>query len=131
MVRCKSVVLIITLYVLLGGCATYEVGNYFPPIGSEVILKQELNTRGARVFIQNGQVTTSRDVALGNPNCKFILRRPRGETVSRATRGEGTDHVGAARSREFANQGRRSLPGRDEGPVRGRPGSGQQYAITR
>ena len=79
MLHYKSVNFFPIFYILLGGCATYEVGNYFPPTGSEVILKQELSTRGARVFIQNGRVLDRRDVAVGNPNCKLILRRPRGE----------------------------------------------------
>ena len=80
MLHYRSVSLFAVFYILLGGCATYEVGSYFPPTGSEVILKEELTTRGARVFVQNGRVLARRDVTVGNPNCKFILRRPRGET---------------------------------------------------
>ena len=77
----KSAVFLSFFSVLLGGCTSLEVRNYFPPVGSEVILKQELISRsGTRVFIQNGRVLERRNVAAGTPNCKFILRRPRGET---------------------------------------------------
>ena len=79
----KSVISYIVLFVLLGGCAKLEVRNFFPPVDSEVILKQELSTgSGIRVFIQNGQVVESRLVNVSNPNCQFVLRRPSGETGS-------------------------------------------------
>ena len=81
MVRYRSAVFLSFFSVLLGGCTSLEVRNYFPPVDSEVILKQELTSRsGMRVFIQNGRVIERRNVAAATPNCQFILRRPSGET---------------------------------------------------
>lgn len=65
---------------LIGGCASNEIRTFFPPVDSEVIVKEELITAGSRLFIQNGRVRHRRDVAVGNPHCQFVLRRPRGET---------------------------------------------------
>jgi hypothetical protein len=81
MIHHKSVISSIVFIVLLGGCASTEVRNFFPAVGSEVILKQELTSRNStRVFIQNGQMLDRGDVNVGNPNCQFVLLRPRGET---------------------------------------------------
>ena len=71
----------IALLVIVGGCASSEVRTFFPPVGSEVVLKQELSARSStRVFIQNGQVLERGDVNVGNPNCQFVLRSAQGET---------------------------------------------------
>ena len=65
---------------LIGGCASNEIRAFFPPVGSEIIIKEELIANGSRLFIQNGQVRHRRDVTVGNPHCQFVLRRPQGET---------------------------------------------------
>lgn len=67
--------------ILLVGCASMEVGTYFPPVGTKVVLNQELTSRNnTRVFIQNGDVLDRGDVNVSSPHCQFILLRPRGET---------------------------------------------------
>jgi hypothetical protein len=76
----KLVVYFGVVMLLMGGCASNEVRTFFPPVGSEVIVKEELIATGSRLFIQNGQVRHRRDVSVGNPHCQFVLRRPRGET---------------------------------------------------
>ena len=81
MLSCRSTALCVIIGALLGGCASSEVRTLFPPVGSQVVIKQELSTgSGGRVFIQNGRILQRRDVNVGNPNCQFVVRRPRGET---------------------------------------------------
>lgn len=66
---------------LFSGCAsTGESPTFLPPVGSKVIVNQELNARsGTRLFIQNGQVLQRRDVGIVNPYCQFVLLRSREE----------------------------------------------------
>lgn len=81
MFRLRLVVVSCVLMIFLGGCVSNDIRTFFPPVDSEVIINQELVSRGGtRVFIQNGQVRARRDVNIGNPHCQFIIRRPRSET---------------------------------------------------
>jgi len=81
MFHCKNRFFIVVFFVLLSGCASSEVRTFFPPVGTEVILKQELTSRNnTRVFIQNGEVLERRDINVSGPHCQFILLRPRGQT---------------------------------------------------
>ncbi len=81
MFRSKLFVFCSAVFVLLGGCAsTGENPTFFPPVGSKVIVNQELNARsGSRLLIQNGQVLQRRDVGVVDPYCQFVLRRARDE----------------------------------------------------
>lgn len=66
---------------LLGGCASIG-GNptFLPPVGSKVMVNQELGARsGTRLFVQDGQVVERRDVGVVRPYCQFVLFRSREE----------------------------------------------------
>lgn len=76
----KSIIWPGIMLLLIGGCASNDIRTFFPPVGSKVIVNDELTTNSSRLFIQNGQVLHRRDVTIGNPHCQFVLQRPQGDT---------------------------------------------------
>lgn len=74
--RMLTVLCSVSLISLAGCASTGQNPDFFPPVGSKVIVNQELSARsGSRLYIQNGQAMERRQVGVVNPYCQFVLFR--------------------------------------------------------
>ena len=80
-VNTKSILPGVTLAVFLSGCASTNIGPFFPPVNTQITVNEEITSpNSTRVYIQNGTVRHRRDVAVINPNCQFVLTRAQSDT---------------------------------------------------